>query len=87
MFYALFYIILGVYLGQEYNLPSIKGMTFSVYHNYIKEKIENEIKKEEFRLNDNVSKDKVSNDKVSNDTDENYDIKLFKYLYKMIYNL
>lgn len=82
MFYALFYIIIGVYLGQEYNLPSVKGMTFSVYENYIKENFENEIKKEEFRLN----KESNESNESKESQDENYDIKLFKYLFKMIYN-
>lgn len=31
MFYDLFLLLAGVYIGQEYNLPSVKNVTLLLY--------------------------------------------------------
>ena len=34
MFYSLTILLIGVYLGQEFNLPNIKDLTLSVTNSY-----------------------------------------------------
>lgn len=47
MFYTFFIFALGIFVGQEYNVPSVKNFTQNIITNYIK-KEQTQVEREDF---------------------------------------